>query len=513
MCFLYGLTAMSPRLVAAADIETLLMPGKVIQGHARFESECSKCHLRFRKGTQSRLCLDCHEAIAADVESGQGFHGGLPDIATRACKDCHSEHLGRDADIVQLDPIDFDHARTDFGLEGAHRQAPCAACHEKGKPWAKAPTACNDCHGNRDPHRGNLGKTCDNCHTAERWDRFRFDHEDTDFPLHGTHRKVRCSGCHANERYEGTPDRCVACHAINDVHAGANGAKCESCHNEKRWDQSDFDHDRETDFPLRGKHRKARCESCHHAPVQEHKPGGDCLSCHRNDDAHNGDYGRRCESCHSEQGWSQTCFDHAKQTDFALTGRHRKLACGACHQGRLDQENLSTDCVSCHLDDDAHGEQEGRDCARCHRTDDWRARVVFDHDLTRFPLLGLHATVTCEECHSTATFRDAPLRCVQCHREDDDHRGTLGPACDRCHNPNAWTAWQFDHDRQTDFRLDGAHADLRCADCHASPVTDRPDTPSDCQSCHRNDDIHQGRFGRDCARCHTTERFSDVHIN
>ena len=87
------LTAMSVLFMNtanAADIETLLMPGKVIQGHAKYESECSRCHARFKKSTQSQLCRDCHEKIDADLLAGEGFgtgHRGLDAIGQLSCGD------------------------------------------------------------------------------------------------------------------------------------------------------------------------------------------------------------------------------------------------------------------------------------------------------------------------------------------------------------------------------------------------------------------------------------------
>ena len=51
----------------AQDIETLLMPGDVIEGHADVEAECSSCHKSFDKKAQRGLCMDCHEVVADDV--------------------------------------------------------------------------------------------------------------------------------------------------------------------------------------------------------------------------------------------------------------------------------------------------------------------------------------------------------------------------------------------------------------------------------------------------------------
>jgi len=87
------------------------------------EKECSRCHQPFESHAQEMLCVVCHEDVDADVRTGQGFHGHAPGISSAACRSCHSEHLGREADIVGLVEETFDHALTDYALEGAHRQA------------------------------------------------------------------------------------------------------------------------------------------------------------------------------------------------------------------------------------------------------------------------------------------------------------------------------------------------------------------------------------------------------
>ena len=482
----------TPGLVRALDIETLLMPGEVIQGHAKLETECSQCHSRFSKSTQTRLCLDCHEDIDNDIQETRGYHGRLDDIANTPCKRCHNEHLGREADIVRLDPLAFDHRHADFALEGAHTSVACSACHKTGKKYAEAASDCHACHGDQDPHQGNLGDECHSCHTAESWKKFDFDHDETDFPLHGAHRDTACNTCHINEKYKDTVKTCQGCHALDDVHNGVNGTQCSDCHNERKWDESKFDHDKD--------------------PAKDKTPPTACVGCHRGDDAHHGRYGKKCQSCHSETQWTKTRFDHDRSTDFPLQGKHRQLQCNACHRGDLHEENLSVDCFSCHQADDVHDGQEGKQCERCHQASGWGDSIVFDHDLTRFPLLGLHATAPCEECHLSSTFKDARLDCVSCHRDDDEHEATLGSRCQDCHNPNSWAVWLFDHDEQTDFKLQGAHSDLHCNDCHKRPTKEGVSQSRQCNACHRQDDIHQGRFGSNCARCHTTEDFRDVQI-
>jgi nitrate/TMAO reductase-like tetraheme cytochrome c subunit len=104
----------------AATVETLLMPGKVTRAHEKQEEDCANCHDRSNVKTQTSLCLDCHKDIAADVRQHQGYHGRMSNAGVGECRACHTEHKGRQADIVQLSRAQFDHRLTDFALEGAH---------------------------------------------------------------------------------------------------------------------------------------------------------------------------------------------------------------------------------------------------------------------------------------------------------------------------------------------------------------------------------------------------------
>ena len=89
---------------SAQSIEKVLMPGEVIAGHAKYENECDQCHQRFDKKAQTRLCLDCHKDIAADVRGKKRLHGKLDNTS---CNSCHVEHKGRNANIAPLDKKKF----------------------------------------------------------------------------------------------------------------------------------------------------------------------------------------------------------------------------------------------------------------------------------------------------------------------------------------------------------------------------------------------------------------------
>src|SRR3981189_3370086 len=89
----------------AASIEKLIMPGPVSKAHAKIEGECSNCHGRAHRERQTALCLDCHKDIAADISTRTRYHGRMQQASAGQCRGCHTEHLGRDADINKLSQV------------------------------------------------------------------------------------------------------------------------------------------------------------------------------------------------------------------------------------------------------------------------------------------------------------------------------------------------------------------------------------------------------------------------
>ena len=510
-----ALPLMHAELSRAASIESLVMPGEVIEGHAKYEHTCEKCHEKFDRKKQRNNCLACHEFIEKDVNARSGYHGRNPNIRTRECNNCHSEHQGRKADIIKMDKLTFDHQFTDFKLRGQHSKTACASCHKPKKKYREAPNDCNSCHGKESPHQakmmGKYTKKCESCHLDTGWREIEYDHEKTKFPLVGKHKKVTCISCHISDRYIDTPKTCIACHQADDVHAKANGTKCQDCNSPRGWKKLSFDHDIDTDFPLRARHAKLSCQSCHKDDPFRKKIKSSCISCHRHEDKHKGNFGEKCESCHSEKTWAKQKFDHDK-TDFKLRGKHVQVDCTSCHKTHIYKTKLKTDCYSCHKIDDVHKGEQGKECNKCHDEKGWRKGVKFEHDITRFPLIGLHATVPCEECHLSNNYKDASIECNSCHKSDDTHKGKLGVNCQLCHSPNSWNIWRFDHNKQSKFKIDGAHTKVHCHSCHATAVDKIESKPRACIACHRSDDEHNGQFGPHCGRCHTTKSFKDAII-
>lgn len=557
-------------------IESVVAPGKLIQGHAKWEDDCKQCHVKFDRKAQDGLCMDCHKEVGADVRAKSGFHGKSK---PQACRTCHTEHKGREGRIVQLDQKQFDHALSDFALRGKHQKTECVKCHLAGKKYRAAAQECNACHKKDDVHKGALGVKCASCHNENGWKEAKFDHDTARFQLTGKHVDVKCADCHKNTNYRETPRTCFGCHQKADEqkgHKGQFGEKCETCHGTKLWKNSIFNHDTDTKYALRGKHGSTKCVSCHTGKLYSVKLTKECYACHKKDDKHKESLGKDCANCHTEKNWKESPkFDHASSS-FPLLGKHAKTECKECHkstmfkeapkeclgchkkddkhnatlgekcadchtekewkatQGRFSHDrtkfvlrnahakasvkcdachkDLSSfrktplDCLNCHKKDDKHEGQLGQQCDKCHSDRDWKV-PQFDHGLTRFPLLGKHAPLECVKCHSGARFKDARIACVACHVKDDKHKKTLGPDCGQCHNARSWKDWNYDHDTRTKFVLDGKHKGKACALCHTAPTENRVSVSTQCFSCHRKDDIHEGGFGRQCQQCHVTSSF------
>ncbi len=486
-------------IAGAQSLEDVLMPGKVIAGHAKYETECANCHVKFNKAAQDGLCLDCHKEVAHDMRVKRGYHGRLK---PEACRDCHTDHKGRDVNIVRIDEKAFDHAKTDFALAGAHPRVACRNCHVAGKKHREAPGTCVGCHRKDDKHKGGLGAECTDCHTEFTWKDARYDHGKTRFALKLKHANVACKDCHADNVFKDTAANCASCHRKDDKqHRGRLGDKCEGCHTAKDWrDVGAFQHDRDTKYTLRGKHRVAKCESCHTAASLRESLPTNCIACHKADDKHNATLGAACGDCHTERNWREAKFDHDLSA-FKLHGKHRDVECRDCHRDPKSYRGTAQGCVDCHRKDDTHKERYGNKCASCHTEKTWRD-VVFRHDRdTKYALTGKHAQVKCDSCHTKYLYQEKlGTDCQGCHRKDDKHREQLGRQCEQCHDSVDWKKTvRIDHNKSR-FPLLGRHVRVDCKSCHATPAF--KDATRECVGCHEKGDKHKRMLGIDCASCH-----------
>jgi hypothetical protein len=148
----------------------------------------------------------------------------------------------------------------------------------------------------------------------------------------------------------------------------------------------------------------------------------------------------------------------------------------------------------------------------------------FDHQKSRFPLLGRHARLRCEGCHRPApagtglVFRGTPVECRGCHARDDVHKGAAGQRCEACHQAAGFEQPVATGHDVSPERLGGAHDRVACVTCHGDGHRSRgPDRPwrgrgSLCVSCHQRDDIHHNSLGPRCSDCHTQRTFAGARF-
>jgi hypothetical protein len=493
-------------------------------GHKTTKNGCDDCHKpkkKFREAPSE--CVACHKKD----DDEKGHRGGLG----KKCEDCHDE-------VKWKETPRFDHdTKTKFKLAGKHKDTKCNECHVDFH-YKDTPKDCYSCHKKDDAkkengHRGKFGTKCEKCHGADDWKNSLFDHDrDTKYRLKGKHHEAKCTACHTGNLFtDKLQTKCLVCHKKDDDekgHRGSLGDKCQDCHDERSWKKTSFDHDKDTKYPLEGKHRTAKCESCHTSglkplPGQKkiEKLPTKCVECHRKDDkekGHKGKFGEKCETCHNAKDWKKGIFDHDRDTKYPLKGKHHDAKCATCHTGQLYVQKLTSDCISCHRKDDqekGHKGQLGNHCENCHTEQTWKVEK-FDHNRSRFPLTGMHARAECKKCHKTTAFREAPRDCLGCHEKDDVHKGVFGNKCESCHNSRTWKSWDFDHDTATRFKLDGAHRKPDCYGCHKLPQqapTSRGTLPKlsrTCVSCHDREDVHNGGFGLQCETCHFTDSWKKI---
>lgn len=238
-----------------------------------------------------------------------------------------------------------------------------------------------------------------------------------------------------------------------------------------------------------------------------------------------------CQLCHGTENWKPASyseeFAHAK-LGFTLDGAHATAKCTQCH-ATLEFAGLNRNCSTCH--DDAHNGEFGLDCGRCHGTQTFvdHASQIAMHRTTRFPLVGVHAMIDCDQCHAAA-FAEVTgtvsneADCYVCHVEEytaassPNHVATgFSRNCSECHNSLAWDAGQNAGDHSF-FPLRGGHANLDCGSCHLDASFSGLDRA--CVSCHAEDysstsspQHQEAGFSTDCASCHTVTSWAGASFD
>ncbi|HLE12769.1 MAG: hypothetical protein A2504_09545 [Bdellovibrionales bacterium RIFOXYD12_FULL_39_22] len=305
---------------------------------------------------------------------------------------------------------------------------------------------------------------CTHCHAEDDWKKIKrnsgkFSHNfDTNFIIDGAHTKIECDGCHKKNMKQifsfpnARQQFCISCHP--NLHNGQfpnlSTQKCSDCHSTSSFKKLlPFDHSI-TNFALKAKHTESACHKCHKVYQKQTYPKpytsnpkrnyrflfnseDKCISCHK--DQHNGEFGRSCTPCHNENSFKKTRDFHKS---FLLSGIHFTLQCKECHFDDRILAGTGDNCQICHIKDDIHFGQLSQ-CSECHSQFFWEI-TNFKHTQTAFPLMGVHRTLECNECHFNGRYEATTSECVQCHQKErsnvayPNHNLPGFTDCDECHN-------------------------------------------------------------------------------
>jgi hypothetical protein len=162
-------------------------------------------------------------------------------------------------------------------------------------------------------------------------------------------------------------------------------------------------------------------------------------------------------------------------------------------------------------------------CQNCHTASGWkpiRAVPEFDHNRTKYPLRGMHQSVTCIQCHVKPVFSSVGQRCQDCHA--DIHKRQLGANCEQCHTVRGWgVSIQQIQQHNNRFPLTGAHAAVDCDSCHKGMANSKFQTMSTaCYSCHQadftgatNPNHVTAKFSTTCDTCHGTDNWLNAKFD
>ncbi len=349
-------------------------PGSSLGGvtsHSDLSGKCSACHAAFwQSTTMDDRCMVCHADVAAQQQDPATLHGDkLINKPGMTCRVCHPDHRGANASLTDMSKVNISHVSFGYALTAHQKQTDGSAF------------ICSTCHVN-----GYIS----------------FD-------------QAVCTTCHQQIKVD-----------FMQAHLIAYDVNCLACHDGIDTYGHNFNHDNVV-FQLTGKHTSLDCGACHSGArsiANMKATSQDCSACHAKDDAHKGQFGSGCGTCHSTNGWLPATFDHSL-TKFPLTGAHAGLDCAKCHVNAVFTV-LPTTCISCHPDPAYHaGLFAGMTCDQCHSTTAWSPAIF---NLPHAGNCGEHGCInhegsTCLDCHPVSLSQ---YDCLKCHDSNNPTDGGQG---------------------------------------------------------------------------------------
>ncbi len=336
---------------------------ELIGRHAEISQNCTACHNGNYNSTPDQ-CQGCHINAYNNAQNPNHIAAGIP----VTCESCHNSFAWI--------PSTFNHTSTGFELVGQHASIACSSCHE-GVITGLSPE-CISCHQenyNTAPNHvaQNYPTTCQMCHNSVAWNQVVFNHNNTNFPLTGAHISTPCSECHTTG-YTGTTTVCSECHqaayngSINPSHTAlAIPTTCQTCHTTNpNWEPATFPIHNNY-YALVGAHAAiaTQCFTCHQGNYNN--TPNTCDGCHHDDyiaatnpNHQAAGFPLACETCHTQNAWSPSTFDHDGLYFPIYSGNHqgRWNTCYDCHPNP-GNFGIFTCTTACHPQSQMNSEHQG----------------------------------------------------------------------------------------------------------------------------------------------------------
>lgn len=163
---------------------------------------------------------------------------------------------------------------------------------------------------------------------------------------------------------------------------------------------------------------------------------------------------------------------------------HAKQQCIACHAALVHAgapgdtappANSMPSCFTCHTDGTKNcsychkpPHADRGPCQNCHDLGAWMGGKNFQHPQ---PLVGKHAQISCQTCHTQGTAVK-PDGCINCH--GDQHNGLKN--CVDCHQLAGWIPSTYQHPQEGPH-VPAGEEPLPCDACHQGGFGQKPGCP------------------------------------
>jgi hypothetical protein len=372
-----------------------------------------------------------------------------------------------------------------------------------------------------------------------------FEHARIGFNLSGAHVAARCTSCHINNVFKGTPRDCATCHAVGNhmgatakpVHHVATAVQCDTCHKTTLWTPAFFSHVGIAPGTCGTCHNGTNAKGKADSPTPHPLTNLDCSSCHTTVSfvgaasalpANHLPTTQACSLCHaSGYGAGSGLMNHAGIT----------TNCNACHNGQTFAVGMTPkrkqDATVTHM-------PTSLDCSSCHTS----TATFTSVNMTVLPSGHFPTAQPCALCHAAGFGEGSGVmnhagianNCVQCHNgqtfavgaqpkfkptSPQPHLPTTG-SCEVCHATNQTTAGGF----AVGVTMNHAGITSNCNACHngqtfavgltpkrkQDAATTHVTTTKDCSVCHNSTATFAGAAGempaghlvstQPCALCH-----------